>query len=1687
MRLVFSLALFFLSASWAVTYNRILQVGPGQTFTTIGAAVRACATNDRCEIRVAPGIYQEQVVVERKNDMWIHGDENNPPTLRFLDTLSTHVQDSTNGLGLDSWSRYAERNGVIQVVDSDSIRISHLLIDGVRKFSFQWLNVWGSQFQFNGNSGIAITNSRATHVHNTSITNTWYGIRFKDRNLGGVYANLEQWEIDRRIAEATPLSRFGRYGDHLFERNRIFGNVWAFHSEQSWDLPSTIRYNLVWSNRSQATDFNCARPTICGAPQLVDGDRRYHAGGFLFLKDAILVSHNIHNNTFHDNPHLISGYFKAGKGHSFYNNIVSQNTVDSTDITSVDGRTKFLFAGYSNAHHNVLSANRTGQFPLFGAQDTLWVARRTTTNGASPVDSFVAPAGRDNHYFQTIAFQSTNPTSPFFLCPDWSDAGVERTIAGKGWANIPGPLGIPIDRGALTQAGTGCSWGGSGDSIGLRLQAASPIIFQNQVDASFRFRIIPVNTEAGAFTNIQYHYTAYIDSLPFETGVSSSRGLMTPLVSPVPGLFGALRMGTNDVSFPFPRTNLGEYGLIQLMVSATHTNGRTYVSNLEVLEYRRLNYILEVRLYARSDINFSRPLDTITKGDTVVARSRIMDLNLQYASTVRVSRARSWLLSNSARSVVAPYDTSFVGVGSERFVITSYTGGDEIYSVGGYVWDGNKNYFTSGHTLFYLRPSNASQVQILGGTVLPKGDTVTIQVRVNDVFGDSTSDPVSIRLSSSNPNQAQVLSPTQVNSNGTVSFRVVALGEIGTTFNLTATLLTNNATDTRTYSIVAPQGRVMIINKPPAGTIFATGTPLPINFRFQSNTGLVLPVQQFFGITAVRIGGGAVAPIYFYRDSASAVAGLASARVPNPGSHFTGINDGLAILWMVVSDGNPGGSYILRTTPATAGATTIWDSVSIEVHPPTLVFTSANGVVLTSLPPIDTLTGVLVPVHLEARLGSNRCNVCNDSVVIQAASQIGLKRNDGEPDAPGIRLQEGRATFMVYGRRQILDTSFTMSMRSGAVTATYRPVNFRRPPVPQADSALVFDRNGDGIGDSLVIFYEMNIRDSLPDSLVYSFPSRGDTIRTIPLASHVHPVDNSVIIITGNLTREILTQGIGNLLSWYTDADGNRWPQRLDIQDRMGPVIKSARLVENYINPTDSLYVIFSEPLSITALQTGFPFVVNANGANLPIANGTQINDTTWIFTLPRGSVQRDNQLSLNHLGPILDRGRIGPSVENRGVTVGLIRRPIPPSSNGNLFLDRNGDGTMDAVVVEFLGAVDNDYLRNELDSIVFVWIDSAGNPVQISVPGSDFTIDSENPRRIRYNIANTSSLFPFLTGIQRDRFSTSYGTATMYTDLDSNPMTVPMRDGMPPIIREALLSVAKLNVDADILHITFSEPVDARTMLLPLFQILPRGETQPRTLEYSELQWQDSSTVRLYYRSEIPMARRPSSQDSIRIQAGALADGAGNRVPEDAVFRAQHPNGENRPYRMVIGDFRFRLITQMRHSFNLHDPQLQEAPVMQLEFLPYNDPATISRPLGVAMDLGSIDLKHSVQRTLKENRYADNETILVEDIEVDLSKIQVRMDLTIFTNLSGYVAKHSERVTCDDYRFHVAPTQGITGNCIENPQQVFLRWNYKSADGRWAGTGAYVAKYLALVEYDGLVIYKNESIKTWGLMRNQW
>jgi fibro-slime domain-containing protein len=292
--------------------------------------------------------------------------------------------------------------------------------------------------------------------------------------------------------------------------------------------------------------------------------------------------------------------------------------------------------------------------------------------------------------------------------------------------------------------------------------------------------------------------------------------------------------------------------------------------------------------------------------------------------------------------------------------------------------------------------------------------------------------------------------------------------------------------------------------------------------------------------------------------------------------------DGVDTIWVTGTRATNGTeTYMVQVTGVRG------EGVSLTFQQPQLRFVNEAGDILSHpLPDLGAsvayYANVPYPVNIQAFSTWGLCFSCNDTLII--GSPEGLLFYQNGQETTKILLTDGELNITLLGEDTVTNASFTVYRHSptGVMAATVTGITLVRPPVPVALEAGMYDDDGDGIGDRMIVKYDRNITSAIPDSIEYKWPGNADSIRVLnPALAPLLLGDSSLQFSQSDLeiSNELFAGVQGVFYSYYTH-EGEAFPRtQVTIQDKIGPIITQAqiRLGED---SWDTLVVELSEPIS---------------------------------------------------------------------------------------------------------------------------------------------------------------------------------------------------------------------------------------------------------------------------------------------------------------------------------------------------------------------------------------------------------------------------------------------------------------------------------------------------------------------------
>ena len=675
------------------------------------------------------------------------------------------------------------------------------------------------------------------------------------------------------------------------------------------------------------------------------------------------------------------------------------------------------------------------------------------------------------------------------------------------------------------------------------------------------------------------------------------------------------------------------------------------------------------------------------------------------------------------------------------------------------------------------------------------------------------------------------------------------------------------------------------------------------------------------------------------------------------------------------------------------------------------------------------------------------------------------------------QLSNSRASFLVTSDKAISDVNFTLESSVYVPTpgdTVFRvkeefPGNlqFVNYGLPTLDSAFIYDTDGDGVGDSIAAYFNGQMNGVTLKDFQYNWPT-GDDFTDF---SGDFTLGGLIAELTGVKTTIPDSVGQGQLrVDASSSESGASGTLSTDIQDRIGPVIQTATL-EPGDGEFDYVILSFNKPLD-ESWDSGYGFLLDGVPLSMTaVEKGVEGNDRIWKFKVPKNSVKVGHEIEIattcakdkcpDGLIKAADGNKTGKNnpvkISNSG------KNYVDDERNG--FYDKDGDGRMDSATVAFKEPISKKDLE-EME-VVLYWLDNQGNVLEIIPDLTDTNFVKLSKDGLMLSITVDSTKFDvqrMLTyvdtaGISVD--SLKYGFAKVSkpvvqadgsTKMETYDCT--MHDRMSPVISGTFLKPESFQkMEADVLTISFSEPVDREAMndlgnLSECFKFKVDGEWV--SIPFSSLEWsKDGKSVKLHLESGVPLAERLNPADSLKFdfEKAGLKDLDGNGV-----------SPKSKPV-MVKGDPRVLMQSTSLASLD-RAVLLADKAAFTERFVNADEPMDeeMKKSLGILMDISFA-------------------TVMGQDSsgvdQMNLDNVGLTWELKVFTNLGAYVGGASNKIKCSDKAFD--------GNCFEHAKKMYLRWNMRSSEGRKVGVGVYVAQFKINV-YGAKESFKVERIYNWGI-----
>jgi fibro-slime domain-containing protein len=229
-----------------------------------------------------------------------------------------------------------------------------------------------------------------------------------------------------------------------------------------------------------------------------------------------------------------------------------------------------------------------------------------------------------------------------------------------------------------------------------------------------------------------------------------------------------------------------------------------------------------------------------------------------------------------------------------------------------------------------------------------------------------------------------------------------------------------------------------------------------------------------------------------------------------------------------------------------------------------------------------------------------------------------------------MQLVDGKASFYVKAISELWGGILYVKPMSGN-TATWSSINFALPPVPQIDLAYMYDRDGDGRGDSIWVVFDGKLGGkNRIDSVNFTFNTDfnkpykaiyndGDSVASVVADSYGF---GSTPFTGGK--EEIYTGSIKIFYTYKDNGKKSNYEVAGLLKDRVGPIIEKAEV--SYMKDGNTQLILdFSEALQKQDItSTLFRFHCWNNGImdstlTNEASTAVAVSATQWKLIFPKG------------------------------------------------------------------------------------------------------------------------------------------------------------------------------------------------------------------------------------------------------------------------------------------------------------------------------------------------------------------------------------------------------------------------------------------------------------------------------------
>lgn len=251
-----------------------------------------------------------------------------------------------------------------------------------------------------------------------------------------------------------------------------------------------------------------------------------------------------------------------------------------------------------------------------------------------------------------------------------------------------------------------------------------------------------------------------------------------------------------------------------------------------------------------------------------------------------------------------------------------------------------------------------------------------------------------------------------------------------------------------------------------------------------------------------------------------------------------------------------------------------------------------------------------IPLQVAIAFGNSTCGELKGQVPLNCKENLVFKTkfpisflDESFQEIDTLKTDSlGYAKFYVVGDTAMENAFFTISGNGVANELRWEEIHFKEPPVPIASKAKMYDVDGNGIPDSLVIPFSKSFEDVVPDTLTWIFG--GEEEHKISGMNNIWPYvkkDSLLVLYDKKGLRKDVFTGIedkvynGSLVYHYSYIDKDTGEKvklllRTTIIDKVAPIISSAT-IKTVNNNSSIVEIHLSEGMESEKIEPQSSFI----------------------------------------------------------------------------------------------------------------------------------------------------------------------------------------------------------------------------------------------------------------------------------------------------------------------------------------------------------------------------------------------------------------------------------------------------------------------------------------------------------------